>query len=1054
MEDKARLDALEEMEEKLRLMEEGIADNEISTLDAMEKQLKHLESSLEKIRADYDPSLDGKIKLEFAGNKTEAYITITPPKIGGKRVTFDDVWELLNQEDIKRIDEQAIRKSLKYHAFHEKILIAKGAPSEHTGKEAYFAYQYGKEVVAEDKLEKTTIFEEVQSGQLVFYKVPPTYGKGGVSVTGKEIPPHPGNDIKITAGCNIFISEDGTRGYALTRGYVSWENDVVSIEKVKEIEGNADFMIGDINFKGKVHVHGSVSDDITINATGNIRVDGKVEDASLGSEGNIYVTQGISGTSTRKEIRAKGNIFAESMEMLTVTAGGNVIVNKNIINCNITANKVIITESGSRIERGKILAREVDAPNIGSKEKLVAVLNIQGKVSVSEKIYPTTKLTIENIDYPLSKEEEIITFITKEGKIEKIEYEQIPPVEEPLHYEMPKNIDTSTIIPFVVLKVSSLAEAKEKGAFFLGFSRDNIKIQEISQGINEEGNPIYNLRVFSKDIPEPYPWDSKEEVNVEPVDGYYRLIPANEGLYLTVYPPEGKGKSVEEEKILTEIKEKEYEEVNFQLLSETVKRATGAPIIIASKQHSDIDGQVIVNVSEGFTKASITMIPHQKGGDAVKFDDVIKSLKKQGVTDFIKTDVIKEALRDNKFNEPIVVAEELPPESGPDAKIEITIRTDTSQVELSEDDHGRVDFKEKSSIENVTKGQLLAILVPIESPGTPGKKINGEVIPPPPPQETKLPAGKNTKISEDGKELYATIDGQATYIANKINIEPIFEVKGNVNMATGNIDFLGTVIIKGSVLDGFKVKAEGDIQVSESVEAATLSAGANININGGVLGKNKASLFAEGDITAKFVENAHLTSKGSIIVSEFILHSFLDAGKAITVTEGNKGFLIGGKARASEEINAQEIGCSISTKTTVEVGISPRVREQLKQLEDIYQKDNKKFERIKLDIITLKNWQKEKGNLSQEKEQLLVKLIKLQNLLTMKLRSYAERKEILETQIARSDKGTINVIKSVYPGTIIAIRAATKTIKEVIKSTTFFFENNEINTKDRSEIQE
>lgn len=1054
MEDKARLNALEEMEEKLRLIEEGVDENSISTLDAIEEQLKYLESSLEKIRADYDPSLDGKIKLEFAENKTEAYITVTPPKIGGKRVTFDDIWELLNQENIKNVDEEAIRKSLKYHAFHKRNLIAKGVPLEHTGKAAYFAYQYGKEeAVAEDELEKTIIFDEVQPGQLIFYKVPPTYGKGGVAVTGEKIPPLPGKDIKITAGRNIIISEDGTKGYALARGYVSWEDDTVSIEKIKEIEGNADFMVGDINFKGKVYIHGYVSDDIKIKATGNIRVEGKVEDADLESEGNIYVKQGIVGISNRREIKAKGNILAESMEKLTVTAEGNVIIEKNIINCDITANKVIIIESGSRIERGKIVAREVEAPNIGSREKLVAVLNIQSKVSVSEKIYPTTKLTIENINCPLSQEEENITFITKEGKVEKIKYEQIPPVEEPIHYETPKNVDISTFIPFVVLEVPSLAEAKEKGAYFLGLSMDKVKVQEISQAINEKGATIYKLRIFSKDISEPYPWDSKEEVDVEPVDGYYRLVPASEGLYLTVYPPEGKGKNVKEEEILAEIKEKEYEEVNMQLVAETVKRASGAPIIIGPRQQSDIDGQVIVNIPEDFTKASITLIPHQKGGNPVKYDNVIKALKKKGVTDLIKEQVIKEALRDNKFNESILVAEDVPAKSGPSAEIEILIRADTSQVKLSEDDRGRVDFKEQSKIENVAKGQLLAILRPIENPGTPGKKINGEEIPPPPPQEIKLPAGKNTEISKDGMELYATIDGQIISIGNKINVEPILEVKGNVNMVTGNIDFLGTVIIRGSVLDGFKVKAEGDIQVSDSVEAATLSAGANISINGGVLGKNKAKLFAEGDITTKFVENAHLTSKGNINVSEFILHSFLDSGKTITVTEGNRGSIIGGKVRAIEGINARAIGCSISTKTIIEVGVSPRVREQLLNLEAMYQKDNKKFERIKLDIITLKNWQKEKGSLPQDKAQLLAKLVKLQNLLTMKLRSYVERKEILEAQIARSDKGTINVIDSIYPGAIISIRSAIKEIKDVIKSTTFFFENNEVHTKGYGEPQ-
>ncbi|MBO6100931.1 MAG: DUF342 domain-containing protein, partial [Spirochaetaceae bacterium] len=39
----------------------------------------------------------------------------------------------------------------------------------------------------------------------------------------------------------------------------------------------------------------------------------------------------------------------------------------------------------------------------------------------------------------------------------------------------------------------------------------------------------------------------------------------------------------------------------------------------------------------------------------------------------------------------------------------------------------------------------------------------------------------------------------------------------SVNIKTGNITFLGTVIVKGNVDDGFNVKASGNIEVYGTV---------------------------------------------------------------------------------------------------------------------------------------------------------------------------------------------------------------------------------------------
>ena len=76
----------------------------------------------------------------------------------------------------------------------------------------------------------------------------------------------------------------------------------------------------------------------------------------------------------------------------------------------------------------------------------------------------------------------------------------------------------------------------------------------------------------------------------------------------------------------------------------------------------------------------------------------------------------------------------------------------------------------------------------------------------------------------------------------KINVFPVYEVNGDVDYNTGNIDFVGTIVIRGNVRSGFKVKADGDIRIIGSVEGAELEAAGSIEISAGIIGQNKGLL--------------------------------------------------------------------------------------------------------------------------------------------------------------------------------------------------------------------
>src|SRR6056297_2419159 len=136
-----------------------------------------------------------------------------------------------------------------------------------------------------------------------------------------------------------------------------------------------------------------------------------------------------------------------------------------------------------------------------------------------------------------------------------------------------------------------------------------------------------------------------------------------------------------------------------------------------------------------------------------------------------------------------------------------------------------MDFHSKNLINNVLRGEKIVTKVE-PSEGEAGKDVFGREIEPPTPKEAKLPRAKNTVRKNNS--VYAAKDGQIVREGKKISIDPIYQVRGDVDLEEGNIDFVGSVKITGDVREGFKIKASGDIEVGGNVGASDLESGGSV----------------------------------------------------------------------------------------------------------------------------------------------------------------------------------------------------------------------------------
>jgi len=543
-------------------------------------------------------------------------------------------------------------------------------------------------------------------------------------------------------------------------------------------------------------------------------------------------------------------------------------------------------------------------------------------------------------------------------------------------------------------------------------------------------------------------------VEKKDVDSTFKVRVTKTGIWFTVIPAKGKGKPVDIMAVNNKLYSMRLTTVDMSLIEKEIKTLSGLPVKIGEwKPNPEYDGSMSVEVSEDEMKAFVHFTPPRYSGRHMELDEVLDAIKKAGVIFGIKEKDISEYLENMDYTRPLLAAEGQYPKNGNDASIDYKVRVDKSKVSFEEDESGKVDFKSLELLENVVVGQLLALKIPAEE-GVPGRTLTNKILPAKSGKDMNLQFGKGTILSEDGTELTAEINGQVVFKANKISVEPIYVVQGDVSLETGNVIFLGSVIVTGNVQDNFVVKAAGNIEVKGTVQKAFLEAEGDIIVHQGISGREEAKIESTGgSIFAKFIQNANISANKDVIVPEGVIHSNVDAGANI-FSNGRRARIVGGLIRAGVEINARFLGAEAFTKTEIMAGIDPKVLQQMSELDQAKNDVGEELEQIKLDVKTLTT-QKKRGKFSEEKSKHLDELTEREEKLTNRLSEIEGEVEDLNSYMLMLEhKGKISAEKTVFPGVDISVdegifnKKKRFTVKDNYNHVTFSMEGGEIKISD------
>ena len=419
-------------------------------------------------------------------------------------------------------------------------------------------------------------------------------------------------------------------------------------------------------------------------------------------------------------------------------------------------------------------------------------------------------------------------------------------------------------------------------------------------------------------------------------------------------------------------------------------------------------------------------------------EELQNALQEKGVVYGISTAILKKMVEERFYNKEVVVAKGTKVKEGIDGYFEYHFNRNLDGKPTIRED-GTVDYWSINKIEIVEENQIVATYHPAVM-GTDGMTVKGKPLTVKRARELPPLKGKGFTRSDDNLTYRAKFDGKIEIQNDRLMVLQVYEIMGNVDLAVGNIDFSGDVIVHGNVCAGVNIKAGGNITIDGIVETASLWAGKDIILRGGIMGDSKSSVFAKGSISGRFFEYAKVEAEGEI-QAEVFLNCEVICKKMITLS-GRKASIIGGKVWAIQGIEAGNLGNDVEINTEVSVGNSIDVQRRVRDLE-------KKIQDLEDGLLRIENGIKEMSKLEaanaiKKDDPRKVQLLRVKIQEVAKIGALRADLEKLNIQLQDGRDAMIKVIGVVHPGVRILVDDARYHVKNKESHVEYRKENEEI----------
>lgn len=343
----------------------------------------------------FDIGVEGALFDIDIYDKSKTYVRITEddkqawlylmPKEDGSGYTKDELLGLLHEHDVMAgINEDNLIAMSKKKVYEREIKVAEFTDSV-PGKDGYYEYFFDinsstkRPTIREDgsvDYQSMNMVNNVKEGALLAKYYPAVDGIPGKDVRGFEIPVEQVKNLPPLQGKGLIRDEADENLYrAAFEGKVEYQDGKINLNKIHQISGDVDQIIGKVEFFGDVLISGNVEAGTVIRAGKSLTIEGTVEAAHLVAGGDIILKRGIQGNQ-KAQIVCKGTLFADFIEHTQVKAGGNVEANI-ILNSNIEAEgKVVLTGKKGTLIGGNVHGTKgIDCKELGNDVEVKTIVH-------------------------------------------------------------------------------------------------------------------------------------------------------------------------------------------------------------------------------------------------------------------------------------------------------------------------------------------------------------------------------------------------------------------------------------------------------------------------------------------------------------------------------------------------------------------------------------------------------------------------------------------------------------------------------------------------------
>ena len=347
---------------------------------------------------------------------------------------------------------------------------------------------------------------------------------------------------------------------------------------------------------------------------------------------------------------------------------------------------------------------------------------------------------------------------------------------------------------------------------------------------------------------------------------------------------------------------------------------------------------------------------------------------------------------------------------------------------------GTANFRDIKVFREVKKGDVLGKRIP-PFLGENGINVYNKVVFPPPPKEADIQHGENIQYDSNTQKYIALSNGVLEEHENWLDINPVLTIDSHIGLETGNIDYLGEIMINGNIEREASVKAKGDIIVEGIIESGKVDSGGIILAKTGINTKKQGRINARSDIQSNYIEHSNVLSHKNIVIGKSIVNSMIVALQDVILLSKDSA-IIGSYITAYGNVEAASIGSKTGSKTVIALGKHLLNEENYKELHEKFLEFKKQFEKKLEKIGQLKEYaEKMKGRLNQVQIENMKKQFNEYKLANVQREKLKQRREDLKLSVFNHKPVRLVVRNVIYPGveihyksTIVKIELANKNV--------------------------